>query len=265
MDMSAFIIAKSDQLNSDDLIGGPITVTITSVRGTDASDQPVAVHFDGDDGKPYKPCKSMRRVMVGVWGADASKYAGQSMTLYREPEVQFGGMKVGGIRISHMSGLTEKKTMALTATRGKKGLHTVYPLADAPAPQPTGDDPAAKWAGGYIAKLPTLDMDALLAFEAEKSAKLAELKEKRPDLHAQVETAIAERKAELSGTATNAPELRTVLRSIEDAKTLGDVDRIDRETEQHRTFLGETDCERLDEALAVRRTELRAKESEATE
>jgi hypothetical protein len=121
MDMSQFIVAKSDQLNADDLLGGPRTITITGVRGTDAADQPVAVNYEGDAGKPYKPCKSMRRVMVHCWGKDAAKYAGRSMTLYCDPDVQFGGMKVGGIRISHMSDIDGKKQMALTATRGKKG------------------------------------------------------------------------------------------------------------------------------------------------
>jgi hypothetical protein len=135
MDMSQFIVAKSDQLNADDLLGGPRTITITGVRGTDAADQPVAVSYEGDRGKPYKPCKSMRRVMVAVWGKDAVKYAGKSMTLYCDPEVQFGGMKVGGIRISHMSDMTAKKQMALTATRGKKGMYTVHPLTDAPQQQ----------------------------------------------------------------------------------------------------------------------------------
>jgi hypothetical protein len=43
------------------------------------------------------------------------------MELYCDPEVQFGGMKVGGIRISRMSHIDGDKSMALTATRGKKG------------------------------------------------------------------------------------------------------------------------------------------------
>lgn len=141
MDMSKFIIAKSDQLNSDDLVGGPITVTISGVKGSDNPEQPVSISYEGDAGKPYKPCKSMRRVMVGVWGMDAAKYVGRSMTLYRDPDVQFGGMKVGGIRISHMSDIDAKKSMALTSTRGKKGLYTVQPLTGAAktATQPSFD------------------------------------------------------------------------------------------------------------------------------
>lgn len=128
MDMSKTIIPKSDQLNADDLIGGPRTITVTGVRGTDTAEQPVAVNFQGDDGKPYKPCKSMRRVMVHVWGPDAKAYVGRSMTLYCDPAVQFGGMKVGGIRISHMSHMNGPMTMALTATRAKRAPFTVQPL-----------------------------------------------------------------------------------------------------------------------------------------
>lgn len=137
MDMSAFIAPKSDQLNADDLIAGPRTITVTSVRGTDAADQPVAIHYEGDGGKPYKPCKSMRRVMVHCWGKNAAGYVGKSMELYCDPEVMFGGMKVGGIRIRSMSHIDGPKQMALTATRGKKAPYKVQPLAD--APQPTAE------------------------------------------------------------------------------------------------------------------------------
>lgn len=136
MDMSKTIAPKSDQFNADDLISGPRTVTITRVSGNDNADQPVNVFFDGDGGKPYRPCKQMRRVMVAIWGADAAQYVGRSMTLYRDPEVQFGGMKVGGIRISHMSGIDKAQTMALTVTRAVRKPFTVQPIADKPAPPP---------------------------------------------------------------------------------------------------------------------------------
>ena len=69
LDISKTIAPKSEQLNADDLIAGPRTITVTSVSFV-AEDQPVAIHFAGDEGKPYKPCKSMRRVLVRAWGAD---------------------------------------------------------------------------------------------------------------------------------------------------------------------------------------------------
>lgn len=137
-DMRQAIIPKSDQLNSDDLIGGTLTVKISGVTVRGGQEQPVSIHFEGDNGKPYKPCKSMCRVLVTAWGADSSKYAGKSMTLYRDPAVKWGGMEVGGIRISHMTDIAEPMTMALTATKGSRKAYTVKPLvAEAAAKEPT--------------------------------------------------------------------------------------------------------------------------------
>ena len=126
------IAAKSDQLNAEDLIGGARTVRVTKVKVNTSEDQPVWIFFEGDDGKPFKPCKTMRRLLVRVWGDDSSTYPGRSMTLYLDTEVKYGGMKVGGIRISHMSHLDKPQSFFLTETRGRKKQHTVTPLADAP-------------------------------------------------------------------------------------------------------------------------------------
>jgi hypothetical protein len=135
-DMLKTIVPKSSQLNADDLIGDhSLTIKITKVSIA-AGDQPVALHFENDGGKPYMPCKSMRRVMVNVWGSDANKYVGRSMTLYRDDKVVFGGMAVGGIRISHMSDIEKDVTLALTVTRANRKPFTVKPLR-ADNPQPT--------------------------------------------------------------------------------------------------------------------------------
>jgi hypothetical protein len=131
MDMGRTIAPKSDQLNSDDLISGPLTITVTKVaQCSGAPEQPVAVSYEGDGGKPWKPCKSMRRVMVALWGVNGDTYRGRRLTLYRDPGVMFGGIAVGGIRISHMSHISEAKTLALTATRASRKPYTVKPLAD---------------------------------------------------------------------------------------------------------------------------------------
>lgn len=134
--MRSAIIPKSDQLNADDLLAGPITITVTGVSIRGGQEQPVSIHFNGDNGKPYKPCKSMSRVLVWAWGADASKYAGRSMTLYCDPTVKWAGMAVGGIRISHLSDIAEPLTMALTATKGSRKPFTVKPLVSPPDPSP---------------------------------------------------------------------------------------------------------------------------------
>lgn len=140
-DMSAAIKPKSDQLNADDLIAGPMTIKITEVRINAGSEQPVSIHFEGDNGKPWKSCKSMNRLLVSAWGADASKYKGRSLTLYRDPTVKWGGMEVGGIRVSHMSDIAADHRVALTATKGKRVSTVVKPLrvekaAPKPAPEP---------------------------------------------------------------------------------------------------------------------------------
>lgn len=137
MDLTESIAPKSDQLNADDLISGPVTVTIQEVvKGS--PEQPVDVRLVEFPGRAYRPSKSMRRVMVMAWGAEASAYAGRSLTLYRNPEITFGKDKVGGIEISHLSHLDKPLTVALTATRGKRKSFTVKPLAIA-TPTPARD------------------------------------------------------------------------------------------------------------------------------
>jgi hypothetical protein len=137
-DLTNTIVPKSDQLNADDLIAGPKTILITKVSACPGSaEQPIAIYFEGDNNKPYKPCKSMRRVLVQVWGVDGASYVGRAMTLFRDPGVQFGGVAVGGIRISHMSHIDTAVTLALTATRASRKPYTVKPL------QPPTDKPPA--------------------------------------------------------------------------------------------------------------------------
>lgn len=133
MDMTASIIPKSDQLNADDLISGPVTVTVESVTAGNA-EQPVDVHLVEFPGRAFRPSKSMRRVMVAAWGAETSVYTGRRMTLYRDPSIKFGKDEVGGIRISHMSDIGKALKIALTVTRGKREPFTVEPLTDAPKP-----------------------------------------------------------------------------------------------------------------------------------
>jgi hypothetical protein len=131
IDMSSTIIPKSDQLNSDDLISGPVTIKITSVKKDEGSkEQPILIFFEGDNGKPWKPCKSMRKVLVEVWGKDGLSYVGRRLTLYRDPTVTWGGLAIGGIRVSHMGDIDADRTFALTATKQSRKPYTVKRLID---------------------------------------------------------------------------------------------------------------------------------------
>ena len=129
MNLRDTITPKSDQLNADDLINRTLTITITELKKGSA-EQPITVHYEGDNGHPYKPSKSMRRVLVNAWGDDGAKYAGRSMTLFCEPTLKFGGQEVGGIRISHLSDIDGPVTTKITVRRGVREDYTVHPLVD---------------------------------------------------------------------------------------------------------------------------------------
>jgi hypothetical protein len=181
VDMSKFVEAKSDQLNADDLLGAPRTITITSVRGCDG-DQPIAIHYQGDNGKPFKPCKTIRRVLLAIWGRNAAEYVGRSMTLYRDDSVTFGGLNVGGIRISHMSHLEKETVVVVMKTKGKKAGITVKPLVVS-APAANGRAKAEAWVEDFIAKLEQSDVPATEALFARSQSAMAKLQKEHPDLH----------------------------------------------------------------------------------
>jgi hypothetical protein len=276
--MSQFIAAKSDQLNADDLMDAPRTITITKVTAApDAAEQPVSIHYEGGEGRPWKPCKTMRRILVGVWGKDASKYVGRSLTLYRDPTVAFGGLQVGGIRVSHMSDINEEKTVALMVTRGRKAPFKIKPLKASSAP-PAHDDTAAKWANAYIAKLAELtDLDAVQAFADQKTAKLAELATARPELADKVTAALTARKAELSpagsfedddltDTGEKSPSEEAVDGYIARADAATDSETLEaliKEAEPHTTFLPDDQQMRLETAFSRNRTRLQSVEEGA--
>lgn len=158
IDMTSTIEPKSDQLNSDSLLSGPMTIKIVKVSANpDSSEQPISIFYAEDMSRPFKPCKTIRRLLVALWGKDASQYVGRCLTLYRDPTIKFGGMEVGGIRCSHMSHIEKQVSVALTATRGSKKITTVKPLIiDEPQPQetkPATADPYAAYGREFKRKL----------------------------------------------------------------------------------------------------------------
>jgi hypothetical protein len=181
MDMSETIAAKSDQQNFDDYLIGPRTVSIAAVtKGT--AEQPVNIELVEYPGKPFKPNKSMRRVLVMAWGADSSAYVGRRMTLFGNPDVVYGGKAVGGIEISHLSDIPKPLTVALTATRGKRKPFTVQPLAEAPkrdflaeAKLAAGDVESLKalWSAASQAGAPQEVLDQIRAQAAPSEAPAA--------------------------------------------------------------------------------------------
>lgn len=127
------IVPKSDQLNAEDLLSGPITVTVRDVQQGSA-DQPIAILIDGGK-QPYKPCKTMRKVLVYCWTDQASNWIGKRMTLYADPNVKWAGVAVGGIRISHLSGIDAPISLMLSETRGKRKAYTIQTIAEKGKPK----------------------------------------------------------------------------------------------------------------------------------
>jgi hypothetical protein len=119
------------------------------------------------------------------------------MTLYRDPKVKFGGLEVGGIRISHMSEIEAPREMALQASKGAKRAYKVLPLKpaqkSAAAPVNSGpqwdvspSDPA-EWRNWIKAKL-----------DAARTADDVAALKRRPDVAAAFKSAPAQIQAELN-------------------------------------------------------------------
>lgn len=142
MDISDSLAANSAQQNADEYLTGPKTVTVSEVKKGSA-EQPVDVHLVEFPGKPFKPAKSVRRVLAAAWGTDASQWAGRRLTIYCDPDVRYAGKAVGGLRVSHVSHIDKPVTVALTVTRGKREPFTVKPLPNAPVQSPYA--PSQDW------------------------------------------------------------------------------------------------------------------------
>jgi hypothetical protein len=98
MSLRDTITPKSDQLNYEDFINGPMTVRVAGLAAGSA-EQPVRVRVvDAATGaalRDFVPCKTMRRVLIAAWGDKGKDWVGQRATLYGDGGVKFGGVEVG--------------------------------------------------------------------------------------------------------------------------------------------------------------------------
>ena len=142
MDITESIAPKSDQVNADDFVLGPRTFTITDVR-QGSSEQPVWIYL-AEHPQPFKPSKTVLRLLGMGWGPETDAWHGKRLTLYRDETVKWAGKAVGGIRVSHMSGIGRKAlTTMLPPSKGQRVPYTVEPIADdgpLPAKEPTALD-----------------------------------------------------------------------------------------------------------------------------
>ncbi len=258
IDMSHFVEAKSDQLNADDLIGTTRTITVRRVTGNDG-DQPVSIYYEGDNNKPFKPCKTMRRVLLAVWGKFANDYIGKSMTLYRDDKVTFGGLEVGGIRISHMSHIDKETVVVVMKTKGKKAGIKILPLK-----VERSVDKAAEGARALLERIKASDPASIgeITGDATIIKQRAWLAKNRPELAATIDAAIAEAEGDPWGAADEqrgeshageAQSLRDAIAAASDLAALDDLQ--ERFAEAKKRLIG-NDITAIRGLLADRRNEL---------
>lgn len=118
--LSDTIVTKSDQLNAEDLLTANRVIKITGARFVKDPQQPLILNYEGDNGRPYKPCLTMRKALKFAYGDNPYNLIGKSLELYCDPDVKFGKEKVGGVRISGMSDIKSNIRASFTETRGKK-------------------------------------------------------------------------------------------------------------------------------------------------
>lgn len=194
-DMTMTIIAKSDQINAADLIGNPRTVTVREVRIKAGDDQPVTIMIEGDK-KAFRPCMGVRRLFVRVWGPDASKYIGQSLTLFRDPSVTWAGKEEGGIRVSHMTGINSKIVEFMRISRTATKPYEILPLIAEVRDLPKQRQTAEQWASDHRAQVDdAASLEALAEVMARGAKPMAKIEAEKPDLWGEVNAAYAARRA----------------------------------------------------------------------
>jgi hypothetical protein len=163
-DFGETLTAKSDQLNADDLVGGPITVQITDAKRGDSPEQPLVLRLSGDH-RPWKPCKTARRILAACVGStNTGALIGRWVRLYRDPDVTWAGKAVGGIRVDGMSGIDRPVTIALALNKKAKAEHRIVPI------RPPADDKPAPPADPLADLAALLDSHGLTVADLDQQA-----------------------------------------------------------------------------------------------
>ena len=163
-DFGETLTAKSDQINADDLVGGPITVQITDAKRGDSPEQPLVLRLSGDH-RPWKPCKTARRILAACVGStNTGALIGRWVRLYRDPDVTWAGKAVGGIRVDGMSGMDKPITIALALNKTAKAEHRIVPI------RPPADDKPAPPADPLADLAALLDSHGLTVADLDQQA-----------------------------------------------------------------------------------------------
>lgn len=175
MDISETTEPKSDQQQYDDFIGGISRRVTVSGVSKGSPEQPVNIELKEYPGRPFRPNKTMRRLLLAAWGRDSTVYIGRTITLVGNPNVMWAGKPVGGVEIAALSHIDKPLTIALTTTRGKRSPFTVQPLTAPPRPK---DESGRDWlaelnlAGDDLAAVNALGAAAVAAHASDQTMAL---------------------------------------------------------------------------------------------
>ena len=139
-DMSGTIRANSDQLNAVDLMGGGVVVTVKSSVVKNGDKQSLWMELE-EDFNTFKPCLSMRRVIMDLWGSETDDHIGKKLVLYCEPSVKWSGKEEGGVRISHASNIDSVRKITLRESKYKTVVWEVQPLKSEQRKQEAKQEP----------------------------------------------------------------------------------------------------------------------------
>jgi hypothetical protein len=101
MNVNVSDIYGGDYLKQEHLYGQDVPVTISAVTVENVGDegkQQIVVAFAGQS-KRLGLCKTNAQQIAAFYGDDAGGWIGQSITLWPDPSVTYGGKVVGGVRI----------------------------------------------------------------------------------------------------------------------------------------------------------------------
>jgi len=207
MILPAAIEPNSTQLNAEDFPAGTsVVVRIVRVTRGPNDKQAWDLHLDGYQ-RVYRPCMTMRRVMITCWRllvtssdgsqvVDLSPCIGRRLELYTDPTVRFGSEVAGGIRIRAMSDIAKPHSVALTETKTAAGVRKKTWTINVLPPESKPQQPSTKPTGlpkfvaavpgiahgltvpllrEYMAQTAKIDIDTLSA--SELSAVVADIKQ----------------------------------------------------------------------------------------
>jgi hypothetical protein len=139
LDIASTLTGASTELTADDLIGGPRLLRITRLEMSDDKKRPLSIFYNGDEGRPWRPCLMMRRVLVGCFGTNSDDFIGQTVEVYRDNSVTYGAkgeglQQVGGVRLKRAS-IKERMSFNIQAKRGQKIPYIVNPIPQSELPR----------------------------------------------------------------------------------------------------------------------------------